>query len=84
MYSYLHYLGPKPSAHRHTKGEVGAVGIDIREKKTGGFFREILKEEKVGCWRTESGSSFQVRGPETEKARGPKVLSFVRGVWRMR
>ena len=47
-------------------------------------FREVLKEENVGCWRTDSGSSFQERGPETEKARGPKVRSFVRGVWRVK
>ena len=47
-------------------------------------FREVLKVEKVGCWRTERGSLFQECGPETEKARGPKVLSFVLRVRRMR
>ena len=43
-----------------------------------------LKEEKVGCWRTESGRLFQESGPETEKARGPKELSLVRGVLSVR
>ncbi len=47
-------------------------------------FREVLKVEKVGFCRTERGSLFQESGPETEKARGPKELSLVRGVRRMR
>ena len=47
-------------------------------------FRDVLKPEKVDCWRTERGSLFQVSGPETEKARGPKVLSLVHGVQRIR
>ena len=42
--------------------------------------RDVLKLEKVDFWRTERGSLFQQCGPETEKARGPKVLSLVRGV----
>ena len=39
--------------------------------------------DEVDCWRTERGSLFQEVGPETEKARGPKVLSLVRGVRRI-
>ena len=46
--------------------------------------RADLKEVKVGNWRTESGSLFQVSGPETEKARGPKVESLERGMRKIR
>ena len=46
--------------------------------------RAVLKEEKVGSWRTNRGREFQECGPEQEKPRRPKVLSLVRGVHKMR
>ena len=54
-----------------------------REENRWGF-REALKLEKVDCWWTERGSLFQKTEPETEKARGPNVLSLVSGAPRMR
>ena len=32
----------------------------------------------------ESGRSFHVEGPKTEKAREPTVESLVQGIWRLR
>ena len=56
----------------------------IQREENRWVLSEVLKLENVDCWRTERGSLFQEVGPETEKARGPKVLSLVRGVRRMR
>jgi hypothetical protein len=46
--------------------------------------RADWKEESEGFWRRESGRVFQVVGPQTEKERGPRVLSLVRGIRRQR
>jgi len=36
---------------------------------------EILKTGNVLHWRMSCGSSFQSRGPDTEKRRSPRVVS---------
>ena len=47
-------------------------------------FKRSFEAGKCGLLADREGSLFQEVGPETEKARGPKVLSLVRGVRRMR